>query len=63
MPGPVPAMVSLIGSSFGPVLIFSRSSDISRLLRAPCPRSASGTRRMFLCLCCARQGGSPYTRA
>ena len=25
MPGPVPAIVSLIGRSFGPVLIFSRS--------------------------------------
>src|SRR6476659_8474749 len=35
MSGPVPAIVSLIGSSLGPVLTFSRSSTIWASLREP----------------------------
>src|SRR3954451_19620552 len=46
IPGPVPAIVSLIGSSFGPVLIFSLSSAIAASFASP--DTASSAPPMFL---------------
>src|SRR4051812_47048325 len=59
MPGPVPAIVSLIGSSLGPVLIFLRSSAMtSASVSAQVAAPALGCRRMFLpCASVLLRGG------
>src|SRR6476646_9045616 len=41
MPGPVPASVSLIGLSLGPVLIFSLSSAMAHLLLCAMKRASA----------------------
>ena len=57
IPGPVPAIVSLIGSSFGPVLIFSRRRPSTASFAVELERAAADCSRPLL----RGRRGSPYT--